>query len=202
MARYKDQEARRAQLAEAAQRALLSRGLEGLRLRDVADEAGVTPAAVLYYYGDLDELMAETYRQAIDRFCRSREETAEQHPDARDRLRSCIDSGVATGPDDLLPRLLFEYCPRTLRDPRAAALESVLVERQVAVYYGVLVLGRAQGHFTLLEVPRVLAANFVALEDGYQMDILAGRRPRTEVVSALEGYARAVTTCDLEAVAG
>jgi hypothetical protein len=47
-----------------------------------------------------------------------------------------LDSGVATGPDDLLPRLLFEYCPRT------------------------------------------------------------------EVVPALEGYARAATSCSLEAVTG
>jgi len=197
MARQKDQGARRSQLAEAAQRALLARGLEGLRLRDVAEEAGVTPAAVLYYYGDLDELMNETYQQAIERFCGRREEAAERLPDARDRLRGVIDAGVATGPEDTIPRLLFEYCPRSLRDPRAAALDSTLTERQIAVYYGVLVLGQAQGHFELTDPPRALASNFLALEDGYQMDVLAGRRPRAEVVALLHGYARAVTGCRL-----
>ena len=197
MARQKDQGARRSQLAEAAQRALLARGLEGLRLRDVAEEAGVTPAAVLYYYGDLDELMNETYQQGIERFCGMREQAAERLPDARDRLRSVIDAGVATGPDDTIPRLLFEYCPRSLRDPRVAALDSTLTERQIAVYYGVLVLGQAQGHFVLTDPPRALASNFLALEDGYQMDVLAGRRPRAEVVALLHGYARAVTGCVL-----
>jgi AcrR family transcriptional regulator len=198
MARQKDQGARRSQLAEAAQRALLARGLEGLRLRDVAEEAGVTPAAVLYYYGDLDELMNETYRQAIERFCAMREEAAERLPDARDRLRGVIDAGVATGPDDTIPRLLFEYCPRSLRDPRVAALDSTLTERQIAVYYGVLVLGQAQGYFELADPPRALASNFLALEDGYQMDVLAGRRPRAEVIGLLQGYARAVTGCVLD----
>ena len=49
MARTKDQEARRAQLSQAAGRALLGQGLEGLQLQDVAEEAREWPAAVLYY---------------------------------------------------------------------------------------------------------------------------------------------------------
>ncbi|WP_407547986.1 TetR family transcriptional regulator [Streptomyces sp. Pv4-95] len=191
MARTKDQEARRAQLSEAAGRALLSRGLEGLRLRDVAEQAGVTPAAVLYYYDDLDALMYETFQQAIERFCRDRESAAERHTDARERLRSCIASGVADGPHDQLPRLLFEYWPRTLRDPKAAALDSALTERQIGVYQGILVLGEAQGHFALTDTPRMIASNFVAMEDGYQMDVLAGRRTRREVITALHSYGRA-----------
>lgn len=197
MARRKDQDARRAQLAEAAERALLARGLEGLRLRDVAEEAGMTPAAVLYYYSDLDQLMRETFQQAIDRFCRERETTAETFDDARDRMHSCIAAGVATGPDDRLPRLLFEYWPRSLRDPRAAALDSTLTERQIAVYYGILVLGQAQGHFRLTVPARTVAACLVAMEDGFQMEVLAGRRTRREVVAALYTYVHAATGCDL-----
>ena len=96
---------------EAVLRALHSRGLEGLRLRDVAEQAGVTPAAVLYYC-DVDELIYETFQRAIERFSRERERVAEKFPDARDRLRACIDHGVASGPDDELLRLLFEYWPR------------------------------------------------------------------------------------------
>ncbi|MFJ2738890.1 TetR/AcrR family transcriptional regulator [Streptomyces sp. NPDC087440] len=193
MARRKDQEARRAQLSTAAQRALIDRGLEGLRLRDVAKEAGLTPAAVLYYYEDLDTLMYETFQEAIDRFCLQREAAVEPLTDAADRLRTCIDSGVASGRDDVLPRLLFEFWPRSLRDPRAAAMDSSLAERQVTVYYATLVLGQAQGVFTLTDPPRMLATSFVALEDGYQMEILAGRRTRDEVVAALHAFAAAVT---------
>ncbi|MFJ8659528.1 TetR/AcrR family transcriptional regulator [Streptomyces sp. NPDC093795] len=188
-------EARRAELAEAVQRALLTRGLEGLRLRDVADEAGVTPAAVLYY-GDLDALVHETYQQAIARYSRDREAAADGFTDARLKLRACIDQGVAAGPDDALTRLLFEYWPRCLRDAKAAALDSALTERQISVYAEILVLGRAQGYFVLQDPPRLIAANFVAMEDGYQMEVLAGRRTRGEVIAALSSYARAVTGHD------
>lgn len=202
MARRKDQEARRAQLAEAVERAVLTRGIDGLRLRDVAQEAGLTPAAVLYYYEDLDDLTTGTFQQAIERFCAEREAASERFADARDRLRACVDAGVATGPDDRLPRLLFEFWPRSLRDPRVAALDSTLAERQIAVYYGILVLGREQGHFVIDEPPRVVAASLVAMEDGFQTEILAGRRTRAEVVSALHSYVRAVTGCDLDAERG
>jgi AcrR family transcriptional regulator len=190
-------EARRAELGAAVQRALLVRGLEGLRLRDIADEAGVTPAAVLYY-GDLDGLVYETYQQAIERYSQEREQAADRFTDARDKLRACIENGVASGPDDALTRLLFEYWPRCLRDAKAAALDSALTERQIAVYSSILVLGQAQGHFTLQDPQRLLAASFVAMEDGYQMEVLAGRRTRTEVITALHAYARAVTGHDLD----
>ncbi|MFE7331837.1 TetR/AcrR family transcriptional regulator [Streptomyces sp. NPDC057565] len=195
-AKKQGKEARRAELGAAVQRALLARGLDGLRLRDIAEEAGVTPAAVLYY-GDLDALVHETYQQAIERYSQERERAAERFTDARDQLRACIDHGPATGPEDALTRLLYEYWPRCLRDAKAAALDSALTERQIAVYYGVLVLGQAQGHFVLTDPPRLLAANFVAMEDGYQMEILAGRRTRVEVVAALRSYARAVTGHDM-----
>ncbi|HEY6577052.1 MAG TPA: TetR family transcriptional regulator C-terminal domain-containing protein, partial [Mycobacterium sp.] len=179
MARKKDQEARRLALGEAVRRAVLTRGLEGVRLRDIAEEAGVTPAAVLYY-GDVDALTYDTYQQAIERFSLDRERVAEQFPDARDRLRASIDHGVASGPDDELVRLLFEFWPRSLRDPKAAVLDASLQERQIAVYSAIFVLGTTQGHFILTDPPRLLAGNIVAMEDGYQMEVLSGRRTRDE----------------------
>ncbi|GAB7066496.1 TetR/AcrR family transcriptional regulator [Mycobacterium hodleri] len=196
MARKKDQEARRTELGEAVRRAVLTRGLEGVRLRDIAEQAGVTPAAVLYY-GDVDALTYDTYKQAIERFSQERERVAERFPDARDRLRASIDHGVATGPDDELVRLLFEFWPRSLRDPKAAVLDSSLTERQIAVYSAIFTLGQTQGHFTLGDPPRLLAGNVVAMEDGYQMEVLSGRRSRDEVKSCLHSYARAVTGCEL-----
>ncbi|MFF1510418.1 hypothetical protein [Streptomyces sp. NPDC058326] len=89
-----------------------------------------------------------------------------------------------------------------LRDVKAAALDSSLTERQIAVYAEILTLGRAQGHFVLQDPPRLIAANFVAMEDGYQMEVLAGRRTRAEVIAALSSYARAVTGHDPGATPG
>ncbi|MGW2399380.1 hypothetical protein ACWCYY_22745 [Kitasatospora sp. NPDC001664] len=118
------------------------------------------------------------------------EEGAESGPGEQGRGRTEQDRA------DAQQELLFEYWPRSLRDPRAAALDSALTERQVAVYYGILVLGEAQGHFRLTDSPRLLASSLLAMEDGYQMEVLAGRRTRAEVIGALHAYARAVTGHD------
>ena len=195
MVRGRDRDARRDELSDAVQRAVVSRGLERVRLRDIADEIGVTPAAVLYHC-DLNKLTYETYRRAIERFSQERERVAHLSGDARDQLGACIELGVASGPDDSLTRLLFEYWPRCLRDPRAAALDSALTERQITVYYGILTLGQAQGHFVLSDPLRMIAATLVAMEDGYQMEVLAGRRSRDDVLSALHSYARLATGFD------
>jgi len=42
----------------------------------------------------------------------------------------------------------------------------------------------------------MIAATFVAMEDGYQMEVLAGRRSRSDVLSALHAYARLATGYD------
>lgn len=198
MARPRNQEARRAQLGEAVQRAVLERGVDGVRLKDVADQAGVTSAAVLYYYEAVEDLVAETYQRSVDRFCLEREEAARRHDDARDQLRACIDVGVATGPDDDVARLLVELIPRSLRDPAVGVLDNALYDRQEAVYQSVLARGREQGHFTFVDAPKDLAASFVALEDGYQLEVLAGRRSRAYVLARLFTFAKAATGCDLQ----
>jgi hypothetical protein len=45
--------------------------------------------------------------------------------------------------------------------------------------------------------PRLLAGNVVAMEDGYQMEVLSRRRTRAEVKACLHSYARAVTGCNI-----
>src|SRR5260370_2578622 len=62
MARPKDQKRRREELVAAAARAVLRRGPAAVRLRDVAEEAGVTPAAVLYYYTPTAALPLPTHQ--------------------------------------------------------------------------------------------------------------------------------------------
>ncbi len=47
-------------------------GAVGLRVKDVAERAGLAPSSVLYYYPSLDELLIEVSRGAIERFTERR----------------------------------------------------------------------------------------------------------------------------------
>src|ERR1700712_3607854 len=94
MSSPRDQAARRAQLVQAASRAVLERGSTNARLRDVADQAGLTSASVLYYYPDMDELLAAVFEQGTQTYIHRRRAAVEAADDSWDRLAACIRSGV------------------------------------------------------------------------------------------------------------
>src|SRR3954465_4185754 len=98
--RRKDQTARRQQLTDAARQVLLERGAVGVRVKDVAERAGLAPSSVLYYYPNLDDLLLEVWREAMPRYAERRAEAVRELSDAPDQLRLAIRLGIPTGPDD------------------------------------------------------------------------------------------------------
>ena len=57
---------------EAAGRAVVRRGVRGLRVKDVAAEAGISAGLVSYYFPDLDDLLVDLHEHSVDRFYWSR----------------------------------------------------------------------------------------------------------------------------------
>src|SRR3954452_11047652 len=98
--RPKNQAARRAELMAAARRVLLERGAVGLRVKDVAEQAGLAPSSVLYYYPDIAELLLDVARSAMERYAEDRAAAVRQIEGATARLRLAIRLGVPTGPED------------------------------------------------------------------------------------------------------
>ena len=167
MARTKNQGERRQQIVAAAQRAIVKHGLSSVRLRDVADEAGLTSGAVLYYFKELDALLLEVHLQAQERFCRQREDAVDGASDPYEKLRVAVRCGLPTGPDDELVRALYEFEGKAFRDRTFAALTQSYFERQVSIYRSILAAGEASGAFKPSAPVRAIARNLVALEDGY-----------------------------------
>src|SRR3954463_7591764 len=97
--RRKDQAVRRKQLAEAARQVLLERGAVGVRVKDIAERAGLAPSSVLYYYPRIDELLMEVSREATERYAQKRAERVLAIEDPKKQLRLAIHLGVPTGPD-------------------------------------------------------------------------------------------------------
>ena len=193
MARPRNQARRREQLVSAASELVARRGLSGVRLRDVADAAGVTSGAVLYYYENLAELFAAAYAHAIERFCEHRERATATITDPWQRLLTAVRLGIPAGPDDEEVRLLYELEPVAFRDPACAALMTAYIERQVAMYATILELGAATGAFTLAHDPRTLARNIVSMEDGQGLYVLTGHDTPAQVERRILAYVSAAT---------
>jgi DNA-binding transcriptional regulator YbjK len=177
----------------AASRLVARKGVASVRLRDIADEAGLTSGAVLYYYDGIDALFTAAYDRAVERFCREREEAVAGLRDAATRLATAVRMGIPSSPDDGDIRLLYELESVAFRDATCALVMTAYIERQVAMYTSILEVGAATGAFSLTGEPRDIGRNLVALEDGQGLYVLLGRDTPEAVERRILSYATAAT---------
>jgi AcrR family transcriptional regulator len=189
MARIRNQSRRRHELLNATSSVVARKGIGAVRVRDVADAAGLTPGAVLYYFDTLDDLFFAAYERGIDRFCREREEAIAGIEDPLLRLRTAIHLGIPRDASDTDIRLLYEFESVAFRSPQCAALMHGYVERQVAMYAGLFELGSRAGGFTLSGEPRALARTLIGLEDGLGVYVLTGHREPADIERLVLDYA-------------
>jgi AcrR family transcriptional regulator len=200
--RRKDQAMRREQLVRAARQVLLERGAVGLRVKDIAERAGLVPSSVLYYYPRIEELLLEVARDAIDRYAERRAREVRQLADPAEQLRLAIHLGVPTGPDDDESRLLYELDALTGTSPAFAMMTTSFFDRQALLYEYVLESGAAQGRFELTQPAQTLARGLVALEDGLGLQVVI-QHPGIDGAEAeqiLLRYASMATGLDLAGV--
>jgi AcrR family transcriptional regulator len=200
--RRKDQTLRRAQLAQAGRQVLLERGAVGLRVKDIAERAGLAPSSVLYYYPQIEDLLMEVSRDAIDRYAERRSKRVKQLTDPARQLRLAVHLGVPTGPDDDESRLLYELDALTGSSPAFAVMSTSFFDRQALLYQYVLDTGAAQGSFKLAGSSEAIARGLVALEDGLGLQVVL-QHPGIDSGEAeriLLSYVSMATGVDMEAV--
>lgn len=199
MARPKNQEGRRRQLVDATAAAVGERGLSGLRLKDIADHAGLSIGSVLYYYPDLDTLLLEVHEEAVQRFYWARVAATEAESDPVRRLVVAVEHGVPDDVDDPTLRVIYELHVESSRDAAHAELLGRLWEREVSLYADLLERGAAAGAFALHSPAREIAETVVALEDSFDLHLVA-RNPSVDRATAVRrvlDYLSLATGADL-----
>jgi AcrR family transcriptional regulator len=88
-------EARRLEIIDAAARAIVTHGVAGFRVRDVADEAGVSQPLVSTHFRSRDELVLAAFTRSDERAMAALEQRSEAAANAREALRmellACLD---------------------------------------------------------------------------------------------------------------
>jgi AcrR family transcriptional regulator len=195
MATRKSRAERRQDLIEAARRAMIQHGTDGVHLNQVAEQAGLTSGAVLYHYPELSDLLLEAHHAGMERFYDLRLKKIARISDPVEKLVATVRSGLPDGPDDPDVRLLNELGGAAGRNRVYATLLTTLYDRQVSMYQLILETGAAHGVFTLAGDSLTIARNLVALEDAYGYRIVA-RHPLIGPAEAAElilDYARQAT---------
>jgi AcrR family transcriptional regulator len=198
VARPKRQDERRAQLVTATASAIADRGLSDLRLKHIADRAGLSVGSVLYYYPDLDALLVEVHQQVLDQFYVARVTATEAEGDPRAQLRQLVEQGIPAEPDTTM-RAIYELHVAAARDESHSTLLRRLWDGEVSLYESVLRRGAAEGTFALRDDARPIAETVVALEDAFDLH-LTGRNAaidRDLAVRRCLAYLATMTAADL-----
>jgi len=195
MARRKDQTARREHLIAATLTVIAAQGLAGVTMKSIAEEAGISPRLVAYYYPDLEGLVEAAHQVATDRYYWSRQRDIEGDLPPEEKLARLMYSGLPRGRDLVLSQVLDEISVSASRSPMHATLMTLLFDREVSLYTAVLEVGRATGVFTLVDSAEAIARNFVALEDAFGLHLLAHNSSLTleRAEQQLASYALAAT---------
>lgn len=194
MAKPSTRRQRRERLLDAAQKAVIAHGT-GVRLNQVAEQAGLTAGAVLYHYPDLQTLLLEANRSGMARFHDERIAAVEGITDPALKLVRTVRAGIPVDTEDEGVRLLCELGGAASRQPVYGALLTSLYDQQVAMYQVILEQGAARGDFVLGQPALTIARNLVALEDAYGYRMMAGHPTIDHEVAAglILDYARLAT---------
>ncbi|MGW0816981.1 TetR/AcrR family transcriptional regulator [Streptomyces viridiviolaceus] len=173
MANSRRSEPSRRNLVEAAGRIVRERGLEGVRVREIASAAGMSPAAVLYHYPDNAALILAVHREAVERYVAGRTSAQAQSEDPRQRLIAAMTAGVPPHADDGTIRLLYELHGLARRSEQHAQLMTELWEQELQLYADILEAGLERGLFELDAPVNTVAAMLLALEDGLVLHLVS-----------------------------
>lgn len=202
MARPNRQKERRADLVNAARAAIIERGIAGLKLREIAERAGMNASSVFYYYPGIDDLLADVLHDAVERFCVDRDALVAHIADPARRLAAMIRIGLPSKRTDELCYLLYDLGSIARRDPAQAARYVTLFERQVSIYVGILEAGSGQGVFKLTGDATSIARNLVVMEDGYGLHTTMAIAT-FDIATAeqlIRQYASLATGCDITSI--
>jgi AcrR family transcriptional regulator len=159
---------RRPQILETAVALVRERGLWNVRISDVANHAGVSPANVVYYFGTKDQLFAQAITLADDAFYDAVEPELARLDRAVDRIALLI---VRSSTSDWL--LWMDLWVYSRRHPEAAAAQHRFARRWRAAFAEIIGYGEATGEWSGVDADEA-SQRLAALTDGLAVHMVLG----------------------------
>lgn len=185
---------RKPQILAAAAEVIAERGLAATRISDVAERAGTSAPAVLYWFGSKDELLAAALSWEEEKFYTDVLAKLSPGLSPPERLALFIDAS-STGGDWAL---WMEFWSRSMRDDEAARTRADLDRRWRGAIAEIVREGQASGEFSEAD-PDDVAATLAALLDGLAVQISLGdpEMPPTRMAELARAVAEQQLGCEL-----
>jgi len=189
-------DARRRQLLRAAARVIGRRGFADTRVTDVAREAGVSSALVIYYFGTRDQLLIAALRHAEDAFYEAFWARVAQDESAAGRLERIV--GLVVQPRELddMPGswvLWLDVLAQAPRHPELAQDRVELDARWRSTIIDVVRYGIRRGEFAEVDAEQ-FGLMLTSVLDGLALQlvladpVVTAERARAVVAELCERY--------------
>jgi AcrR family transcriptional regulator len=187
---------RKPQILAAAAEVIAERGIAATRVADVAERAGTSAPAILYWFSSKDELLAEALTYEEERFSADITDRLSSLPGSSERLRLLIEES-ADGNDW---KLWMELWTQALRDRDAERARRELDARWRAMIEQIVAEGQETGEFGGPE-PEEVAATLACVLDGLAVQRTLGdpEMPRRRMSELALGVAEELLDCPLRA---
>jgi TetR/AcrR family transcriptional regulator, fatty acid metabolism regulator protein len=139
---------KQAHLIRSAYRVMGEKGMNGLSLQDVADEAGVSKAILPYYFDSKENLTLLTMRWVLARVAQRIREAIAETDTAEEKVSAMIDA-IFVGPESnrRFYLVFFDFLGYAARSDRFADVSATFHEICNNLYAEVVRLGQEEGVF-------------------------------------------------------
>lgn len=186
------------EIIQATHRAINSRGVASLRLKDIASEAQLSIGLIHYYFPNMEELVFAVHQSQIATFIEKRKILLELPESPAQLLYRMISMGLPENSDDEVFRLFYELHSLAVRSQPHAELMATLWKEEVQNgYLEIFKRGVADGSFKMSCDPHDCAIRMVAFEDGLSVQLLSRNNYITleRALQVMLDYAGEATGC-------
>ncbi|MFD8527527.1 TetR/AcrR family transcriptional regulator [Streptosporangium canum] len=164
----------RAHVLRAALLAIDEVGPERLRVRDIAERAGMSSGHVMYYFGKRDRILVSTLLLSEDELAERRTAELAAVADPREAVGRLVELYLPGGPRDVRWRLWAQVIARPPQDEETLLRIAGFTGTWVGELAAIVVRGVGEGLFRPVDDAEEYATRMCRIMDSLASDVLLG----------------------------
>ncbi|HET7173449.1 MAG TPA: TetR family transcriptional regulator C-terminal domain-containing protein [Nocardioidaceae bacterium] len=169
-------DSRREQILDAALKVIVERGYPETRISDVAEQAGTSPALVIYYFKTRDQLLTEAIRLSEDRWYAAGQRRITEIPTSAGRLEALVAMSCLPeeeGADATSWVIWLDLWAQAARSPEVGRVRQDFDRHWRTTIAELVAEGQQRGEFAALDAED-FAITMSALIDGFAVQSALG----------------------------